>query len=359
MAPRRHAHAMLLSVILVAGCAAARLPARPLVTPEFVVHAISLPGAPAEGVFMDYLAYDPTHQRVWVPAGNTGSVDVVDVRSGRIMRVGGFPTAEVEWRGMKRTVGPSSATVGDGVVYVGNRGDSSVCAIDAESLQVGPCIRLDSSPDGLAYVAATREVWVTTPRDHSIVVLNASATDALKWKATIRLDGQPEGFAVDDARGVFYTNLEDQDRTLTIDVRSRRVASTWLSGCGEGGPKGLAIDRGLNFLFVACRDRVSVFDAGHDGHRLSVIDVGDGVDNIDYVQSRHELYAAAARSATLTIAHLDSQGDLTPIATVATVAGARNAVATDDGRAYLTDSSEGKILIVAVVTAANNVGARG
>jgi hypothetical protein len=108
----------------------------------------------------------------------------------------------------------------------------------------------------------------------------------------------------------------------------------------------LALDHGLDFLFVACRDRVLVFDAGHDGKRLSAIDVGDGVDNIDYVEPRHELYAAAARAATLTIARLDLQGQLTRIATVATVAGARNAVATDEGTAYLTDSSRGKILSV-------------
>jgi DNA-binding beta-propeller fold protein YncE len=232
------------------------------------------------------------------------------------------------------------------VVYVGKRGDSSVCAVDAESLQVGSCIKLDSSPDGLAYVAATHEVWATTPHDKSIAVLDVSAAGALKWKAKITLDGQPEGFAVDDARGVFYTNLEDTDRTLTINVTSWRVMRTWLSGCGEGGPKGLALDHGLDFLFVACRDRVMVFDAGHDGKRLSTIGVGDGVDNIDYVESRLELYAAAARAATLTIARLDLQGGLAPIATVATVGGARNAVATDEGTAYLTDSSGGKILVV-------------
>src|SRR5437867_2033182 len=187
------------------------------------VHSIALPGAPSSGVFMDYIAYDQAHHRVWVPAGNTGSVDVVDVTNDRVTRVEGFPTAEVERAGTKRTVGPSSATVGDGVVYVGNRGDSSVCAVGAESLKVGPCVKLDFMPDGLAYVARTREVWATTPRDKSIAILDASNPGALKRKARIGLEGQPEGYAVDDARGVFYTNFEDKDRTLTIDVKTRRV----------------------------------------------------------------------------------------------------------------------------------------
>ena len=130
-------------------------------------------------------------------------------------------------------------------------------------------------------------------------------------------------------------------------MRSRRVTTTWLPGCGDDGPKGLALDQALDFLFVACRDRVMVLDAGRDGRRLSTIDVGDGIDNIDYVERRHELYAAAARAARLVVARLDAQGGLTPVVSVATVSGARNAVASDDGVAYLTDSREGKLLVVA------------
>ena len=107
----------MLVIVTITGCAHAHAPAPALTS-------IALPGAPADGVFMDYLAYDRAHHRVWVPAGNTGSVDVVDVKSGAVTRIDGFPTAEVERRGRKRVVGPSSATVGERYVYVGNRGDS-------------------------------------------------------------------------------------------------------------------------------------------------------------------------------------------------------------------------------------------
>lgn len=313
-----------------------------------VVRSIALPGAPEGGVFMDYLAYDRAHHRVWVPAGNTASVDVIDATNGQVSRVEGFPTKEMTRNdGTKRTLGPSSATVGDGVVYVGNRGDSSVCAVNADSLKRGPCLKLDSMPDGLAYVASTKEVWATTPRDASIVIIDASNAEALTLKTKISLEGAPEGYAVDNGRGVFYTNLEDKDRTLTIDLKTRQVTKTWLPACGEDGPKGLALDLDANFLVVACKDRVMVFDAGHDGKRLSALDVGDGIDNIDYVGSRHELYVAAGRAAKLVVARLDAKGGLTAVATAVTAAGARNAVATDQGAAYLTDSREGKILVVA------------
>src|SRR5882762_51002 len=112
----------LLVVVVGMGCGGAGADT-PVSAPTFKVHSVPLPGAPAGGVFMDYIAYDRAHHRVWVPAGNTGRVDVIDTTSDAIGQVQGFPTAEVERRGTKRTVGPSAVTIGDGVVYIGNRGD--------------------------------------------------------------------------------------------------------------------------------------------------------------------------------------------------------------------------------------------
>src|SRR5689334_19250929 len=89
---------------------------------------ITLPGGPPVG--MDYLAYDAGHHRVWVPAGNTGKVDVVDTADGKVTPITGFATAPAP-RADRPAMGPSSATVGDGVVWIGNRGDDQVCAFDA------------------------------------------------------------------------------------------------------------------------------------------------------------------------------------------------------------------------------------
>jgi len=47
-------------------------------------------------------------------------------------------------------------------------------------------------------------------------------------------------------------NLEDKDRTLRIDVSTRRVTATWMSACGEKGPRGLALEPKDQLLVVAC-----------------------------------------------------------------------------------------------------------
>ena len=339
----RRAAALLLCL---AGCAPHLQAKTGVSTPSTNVRGIALPGAPVDGVSMDFLVYDRARHRVWVPAGNTGSVDVIDAATVKVTRIEGFPTKEVERNGNKRTVGPSSASVGDGVVYVGNRADWSVCAVDAESMQKGACLVLDSSPDAVAWVAATKEVWVTTPRDKSIRVLDASRPRTLAAKAKISLPGEPECYAVDDARGIFFTNLEDADKTVAIDLKARSVRSTWEPACGADGPKGLALDHAADVLFVACPDHVVALDAANGGKRLASIDVGPGIDTIDYDESRHELFAAAGKAAKLAIAKFDPPARLTVLLTVPTAAGARNAVAGDDGVAWLTDSRDGKILSV-------------
>ncbi len=338
-----------LSLVLCAVSVARPAPSAPAATPKTTapeLTALALPGAPPDGVTLDYLVVDRARHRVWVPAGGTGSADVIDTRTQEIRRVGDFPVAIVSRGGKKRQVGPSSATVGDGVVYVGNRADSSVCAVDATTLERRGCAILPSMPDGVAFVARTKEVWVTTPRDRSIVILDVSTPAAPKVSGRIALDGDPEGYAVDDSRGLFYTNLEDKDRTLRISTETRKVTATWMPACGEEGPRGLALTADGGFLMVACPDHVEVLAASADGRILSKLETGAGLDNLDFLPAQRTVYAAAAGAATLTVARLDEHGTLRRIASSPTAKGARNAVVTDDGVVYVADGPEGKILVV-------------
>jgi len=338
--------ALLMSSTVLAFAGVSLAGAVPAAKPSFTVESVAIPNAPPGGLFLDYLAVDRVRGRVWVPAGGTGTTLVIEAKSGKVHSVGNFKTVEVERRGQKRMVGPSSASVGDGFVYVGSRGDSSVCAINAASLARAGCVTLTGSPDGVVYVAKTKEVWVTTPRDQSIVVLDVSKPAEPKLATTFKLEGSPEGYAVDDAHGVFYTNLEDKDQTLRIDLASKKITATWPAQCGEEGPGGLALDPSGRFLMNVCRDHVEVMDANAEGKVISKLDTGEGVDAIDYVPSTRSLYAAAGRAGKLTVAHVGDDGVLTAAATIDTSQGARNAVATDDGTAVVADGPEGKVLVV-------------
>jgi hypothetical protein len=306
--------------------------------------SMALPGAQGPA-FLDYIVYERANARLWVPVGSTGSVDVLDTASGAFTRIDGFKTSEVEAHGKKRTLGPSAAAVGDGVVYVGDRASSEICPVDVKTLKAAGCIKLSSPTDGVAYVASAREVWVTTPRDRALTVLDASNPTTLKPKAIVKTDGAPEGYAVDEKDGLFFTNLEDKGGTVVINVKAHAVKSTWNAGCGSDGPRGVAFDATHNFVAVACTDHVQILDASHDGAPLGKVETGPGLDNIDVVDG--VVYAAAGKAARLTIAKIDEHGQLAVIATADTSEGARNAVADERGRVYVADSQGARILAFA------------
>ncbi len=321
------------------------LAANPQPSLHFSTVEIPLPGA--EGaVSLDYLAAERASGRVWIPAGNTGSVDVLDVGSRKLTRIEGFTTRARETRMGARLEGPSAVTLGDGVAFIGNRATAEICSIDARKLAKMTCVGLAVPSDGVAYVPATKEVWVTTPRDESVTLVDASDASHLKTSARIALPGRPEGYAVDSARGLFFTNLEDKDQTLVIDVKTRKVKQAWSAQCGVNGPRGLAYDQSRQLLFVACTDKVEVLDAGRDGAVLAGIKTGAGVDNIDYLDATQNLYVAAGKAARLTVAHVGERGELVTLGTAATAEGARSVVAARNGTAVVADPARGRVLMI-------------
>ena len=154
---------------------------------NYTTRTLILPDHGKGNITMDYIAYDSKTGSVWVPAINIGSVYVVNTGNSTVREVAGFATNEVEVRGRKRVQGPSGVSIGDGLVYIGDRADSSVCAVDETSLERRVCGHIDSTPDGVVYVAPTKEVWVTAPRDNSVRILDAQT---LSQKEKLTFEGR-------------------------------------------------------------------------------------------------------------------------------------------------------------------------
>ena len=292
---------------------------------------------------MDYLAYDAQSGLLFVPGSNTGKLDVIDTRTGKLRSLDGWPTAQRD----DRVAGITAATTGAGYAYIGNRADSTVCAVKIETLARRGCVTLPSTPDGVFYVSPTREVWVTMPRDNSLLVLGLKDPANPTAAGTIRLEGQPEGYAVDERRGIVFTNLEDKDKTLAIEARSRKVTATWSPECGEKGPRGIAVDPDALHVFVACFAG-GLREFGSNGKILARLETGAGVDNIDWFPSGHLVYVASAQEGKLTIARSGPEGALSVVSVAQTVPGGRSVIVDGSGTAYIPDSKGGRLVLVKV-----------
>ncbi|MGH8143423.1 MAG: YncE family protein [Steroidobacteraceae bacterium] len=316
-------------------------------TLTYTTHILALPSHGQGNVTMDYITYDPKTGYVWVPAINIGSVFVIDTGNEQVHEIAGFATKKIEVRGRKGVQGPSAVSVGDGVVYIGDRADRSICAVDEKTLARRNCGHIDSTPDGVVYVAPTDEVWVTSPGDDSVRILDSRS---LQQKAKLTFDGRPEGYAVDTRRDRLYMNYEDKDLTTAIDLKTRKTVAKWRASCGPDGPHGLQIDQNTGYLFVACSTRAEVLNAGGNGQRLSSINTGDGVDDLNYSPSTHMLYVGAAEDGQLSVARVDGAGKLRVVAVVPTHEGERNGVVTKNGTVYMAHARPGNFtaMVVAV-----------
>ena len=314
---------------------------------KYTTHVLNLPAHGQDNITNDYITYDAKTNTVWVPAINIGSVYVIDAGTEKIHEIEGFATKEMSFpNGRKGVEGPSGVYVGDGIVYIGDRADQSVCAVDEKTLARRNCGHIDSPPDGVAYVAPTDEVWVTSPRDNTVRILDAKT---LKQKAKLSFPGRPEGYAVDARRGRFYMNYEDKDLTTAIDLKTHKTVAEWRPNCGPDGPHGLQIDQNSGYLFVACSLGAKVLNAGGNGQVLSSIATGDGVDDINLAPATHMLYIGSPKDGNLTVARVNSAGKLTVVAVVPTHLGERNGVATKNGAVYMAHARPGNFTGMVVV----------
>src|ERR1700688_3427890 len=69
---------------------------------NYTVRTLPLPDNGTGDVSMDYIAFDPATNSLWVPGGSTGAVDVVDVATDKVRQIPNLPTSQVQARGGTR-----------------------------------------------------------------------------------------------------------------------------------------------------------------------------------------------------------------------------------------------------------------
>lgn len=284
-----------------------------------------------------HVACERERRRVWVPAGSTGRVEVLDIATGTFTPISGF--GRTTHHG-----GPSAAALGDGFAFVLNGGTGEVCPVSITTLKRGKCLGIGWLEEG-AFVASAHELWITQ-RAPQLIILDAVRPEALAVKALVALPSTPRGVVVDQAHGIFFTNLENGS-TVATNVASRHLTASFRSTCETDGLRGLAFDAARNILFVACADHVEARDPAHDGAMLDRLETGAGVDGIDYLASKKLLYVAAGESGRLTVARVGDGGRFGVYATADTAPGAVNAVADREGNAYVADPLRARLLVVA------------
>jgi DNA-binding beta-propeller fold protein YncE len=175
-------------------------------------------------------------------------------------------------------------------VYASATGTDEVVAIDEDRLAIVGRMPGGTYPDGMAYAAEARKLYVSDETGKTETVIDVRTNQRV---ATIALDGEVGNSQYDPVSGHVFVNVQSLRQLVEIDPASDRViARTELPGAR--GNHGLLIEAKLRLAFIACEDndKLLVLDL-QSGQIKDTFDVGDGPDVLAYDGSIGLLYVAS------------------------------------------------------------------
>lgn len=321
--------AWILAVLVATGCASSRAGQR-----------VGLPGA-GPGIGFDDLRYSATLHRVLVPAGRTGTLDLIDPDTLAVTSIAGFGAVGSYSGG--HDDGPTSVDEGNGLLYVTDRTTGKVDVVDPGAARIIASASLVAGPDYVRYVKATNELWVTEPDADQIEVLALAAdpTAAPAHAAVVAVDNGPESMVIDNKRGRAYTHRW-RATTVAVDLATRAIVAEWQNGCAAS--RGIALDEERGFLFAVCSEgTTSVLDVANGGKVLSTFSRGSGFDVIGYAPRSGHLYLAGSDCGCLVTLGVSAQGTLGFLEQAKASGRTHCAVADDLGHAWWCDQDQGSI----------------
>jgi DNA-binding beta-propeller fold protein YncE len=293
------------------------------------------------GIGFDDLRYSPTLHRVLVPAGRTGTLDLVDPDTLAVTSIPGFGTVASYFGG--HDDGPTSVDEGNGVLYVTDRTTGKLDVVDPAAGRIISAVALGAGPDYVRFVKASNELWVTEPDAEQIEIftLAADPTVAPVHAAVVGVTNGPESLVIDNTRGRAYTHRW-QATTVAIDLASRTIVAEWQNGCAAS--RGIALDEARGFLFAACSEgTTSVLDVKNAGTILSTMAKGSGFDVMGYAPQTGHLYLAGSSCGCLVTLGVSAQGALSFISRVDASSSTHCAVGDDAGHAWWCDQDRGSV----------------
>jgi DNA-binding beta-propeller fold protein YncE len=282
------------------------------------VQTIALRG-PVGG--LDHLAVDAKRARLFVANTAGGTLDIVDLRAGRLLK-------QVPGQGRIRGIAYSPEA---DRVFVGN-GTGGVCnTFDGENCELLKSVPLGVDADNVRYNPRTRKIYVVHA-DTELSVIDASD---YTLRSPIALPRSVGAFQLEASRPRMYINAKAEGVVVVIDSENDRITSRYKVE-PAGVNAALAIDEPNHRLFVGCRKNPSLVVMDSDAGRIvASVPIPGDVDDVSFDAPRRRIYASCGDGAIAVIRQVDADR-YEPLATVATVKGARTSIFNAaDGKLYL------------------------
>jgi DNA-binding beta-propeller fold protein YncE len=227
---------------------------------------------------IDHMAIDVAGKRLFVAELGNGSVDVVDLQAGKVVK---------RISGLKEPQGVAYIADQD-LIVVASAGDGSVRFFRAADLSPVGAVALGDDADNVRIDPTTGHVLIGYG-DGGLAIIDPVARSKLE---DIKLPGHPESFQLDPKGDRAYVNVPDAHQVAVVDLRSRKQVSAWKTpGLGSNFPMALA-DAGVP-LVVAFRSpaRLAFLDPATGVVTASLETCGDA-DDVFFDGKRDRIYVS-------------------------------------------------------------------
>jgi DNA-binding beta-propeller fold protein YncE len=286
--------------------------------PLRLVRTIPLPRVEGR---IDHLAFDAAGQRLFIAALGNNTVEVVDLKEGRVIRsLPGFR----EPQGI--AVLPDAK-----LIAVANGQGAGVQMVNAGDYSGATMIRLGDDSDIVRYDASAKRMYVGFAGG----ALAAIAPGEGKVVGQAKLAGHPESFQLERSGSRIFVNVPSAGHIAVIERSTMAVVTTWpVVAARSNFP--MTLDEAGHRLFVGCRQpaKVLAYDTMTGKHVGSADIVGD-TDDLFYDAARKRLYVSGGEG-FIDVVQPQAGDRFTRISRIATAAGARTSLyVPEQNRLYL------------------------
>ncbi len=251
-------------------------------SPVTLQRTIPLPQGTAK---FDHFAVDLQAGRLFIAATGNHTVEVLDLKAGEVTETltGLGKPHGLAWIAESRELYVSDGAQGDLKIFAGS------------PLKLVKSIKLSDDADDLVYDPATSLLYVghggSDPANPArIAVIDTNSQTLVK---DLPVATHPEGLEIDNAKQRIFVNVAAAAEVAVIDGKTSSLAPSWkITRASDNVP--LAFDPEQNVLLVACRTpaRLIVLD-GASGRELADLPSAAGADDLFYDAGLHRIYLIA------------------------------------------------------------------
>jgi DNA-binding beta-propeller fold protein YncE len=259
---------------------------------------------------IDHMAVDVAGKRLFVAELGNGSVDVVDLQAGKVVK---------RISGLKEPQGVAYIADQD-LIVVTSAGDGSVRFFRAADLSSVGTIALGDDADNVRIDPTTEHVLVGYG-DGGLAIIDPATRSKLE---DIKLPGHPESFQLDPKGNRVYVNVPDAHRVAVVDLKSRKQIAAWKTpGLGSNFPMALADVGGPLAVVFRSPARLALLDPGTGAVTASLETCGDA-DDVFFDGKRDRIYVSCG-DGTVDVVQRSPEG-VWQAERVATSGGARTSI---------------------------------